>query len=574
MKLKSLIWTLAIVLIAGTACNRKVVPTTTKVAGENQFDEASYSYFYVEAIKQKLLGNVGDALKYFEQCIKINPRSDASYYQMAQIVLMNGDVKDGKDFVKKAIDINEKNVWYLTMLASIYYQQKDIDSAIIYYQKAVKLFPERKNLELSLGNLYTEDSKYQKAYDIFNGFDTKYGVNEQSTISTIRCLMAEEKYEEALVKSKALLKLDPESIVYNGILAEIYRSLGENDEARSVYDKLLEDNPGDPQTQLALCNFLVETKNYDDLFLILNEVILNDKVNRQAKISLIAKLIDLPGTGKNFEDRLMNAITVLEANYDKDYIVPLLRPELLIKENRLKEASDLLESIVKALPDDYYAWEKLLLVYLQEGDYKSLMNWGEKCATKYNTSYLAKVLYANGAMEEGKYNIALDELKKAEILAGDNKDSLVQVITMKADIYYRMKDYKRTFELFDSALIYNNNDLTVLNNYAYYLAQQGMKLKEAEEMIEKVIAKEGNNNTFLDTYAWVLYKRGKTREAASVMQKIIQSGDTSSAEYFEHYGYILKRLGKCDQAVDNWKEAIKLDSTKTNLEKEIKDCTR
>ncbi len=574
MKIKSLIFTLVVIFIAGTACTKKIVPSSSKAATEMGFDEASYSYFYVEAIKQKLLGNVGDALKYFEQCIKINPGSDASYYQMAQIVLMNGDVKDGKDFIKKAISINGKNVWYLTMLASVYYQQKDIDSAIIYYQKAVNLFPERKNLELALGNLYYEDGRYGKAYDIFNGFDTKYGINEESTISSIKCLMAEEKYQEALTKSKELLKLDPGNIVYNGILAEVYRSLGENDMARSVYDSILEDNPDDPQTQLALCNFLIETKNYDDLFLILNQVILNEKVTRQNKVALIARLIDLPGTDNDFSDRIMNAITVLEANYDKDYIVPLLRPELLIKENRLKEAADLLKNIVTALPDDYYAWEKLLLVYLQEADYKNLMDWGEKCATKFNTSYLAKVLYANGAMEEKKYSVALDELKKAEILAGDNKDSLVQVITMRADIYYRMKDYKKTFELFDQALKYNNNDLTVLNNYAYYLAQQDMKLKEAEEMIKKVISEEGDNNTFLDTYAWVLYKRGKTKDAAAIMQKIISQGNTLSAEYYEHYGYILKKQGKCKLAVENWKQAIKLDSTKVNLEKEINDCTR
>ena len=48
-----------------------------------------------------------------------------------------------------------------------------------------------------------------------------------------------------------------------------------------------------------------------------------------------------------------------------------------------------------------------------------------------------------------------------------------------------------------------------MNNYAYYLAEQNMKLKEAEEMARKVIEKEKDNTTYLDTYGWVLYKRGK-----------------------------------------------------------------
>ena len=41
--------------------------------------------------------------------------------------------------------------------------------------------------------------------------------------------------------------------------------------------------------------------------------------------------------------------------------------------------------------------------------------------------------------------IALEELRKAEILAGDNKDYMVQVLTMRADVYYRMKDYDKAF---------------------------------------------------------------------------------------------------------------------------------
>jgi Tfp pilus assembly protein PilF len=181
-------------------------------------------------------------------------------------------------------------------------------------------------------------------------------------------------------------------------------------------------------------------------------------------------------------------------------------------------------------------------------------------------------LYANGALESGKYSIALDELKKAEILAVDNKEFIVQVLTMRADIYYRMKDYLKAFETFEKALKTDNEDLTVINNYAYYLAEQNTNLKEAEEMAKRVIEKEKGNNTFLDTYGWVLYKRGKLNEAARVMESIISSGDKPDAVWYEHYGYILKKQKKCTKAVDNWNIALKLDSTKTDLIKEIENC--
>ena len=366
---------------------------------DNNYDAAAFNYVYVEALKQKLMGNSGDALNALEQCIKINPQNDAVYYQMAQIVIANGDLKHGKQYAARALSIDQENIWYLTMLAGLYYQDKNLDSAIIYYEKAVKYFPEKENLQLTLGNLYSEDKKFEKANSIFDSFDKKYGVNEKSTLSSIKNLMAEGKYDDALVRTFSLLKEYPDEVLFNGLLADIYQSKGDSEKALEVYNQLLQRNPDNPQIQLSLCDLLLAEKKYDDLFLLLNTIILNSKVEREAKISLLARLIEIPDLSKESGDKLIIAMMVLEANYKDDNIVPLLRPELMIKQNKLVDASLRLEEIIKANPENYYAWEKLLIVYLQMKDYDKLLTKGEECATKFNRSFPAKILYANGALE-------------------------------------------------------------------------------------------------------------------------------------------------------------------------------
>jgi tetratricopeptide (TPR) repeat protein len=163
-------------------CSKSILTSGTKREIRSSYDAAAFSELYVEALKQKLIGNGGDALKYLEQCIKINPESDAAYYQMAQILISNGDIKNGKKYAAKALEISKENIWYLSMTAELYYREKNIDSAIILYEKAVKYFPEKENLKLTLGNLYSENKKYDKANSIFESFDNKYGVNEKSTL--------------------------------------------------------------------------------------------------------------------------------------------------------------------------------------------------------------------------------------------------------------------------------------------------------------------------------------------------------------------------------------------------------
>lgn len=563
-----------IVVFAIICCNRKIVPTEISGGKEKIYDSAAFEHIFVEAIKQKLMGNPGEAMKYFEQCLKLNTESDGTYYQIAQILLAGGDFINAKKYLLKAYYLDNNNLWYLMMLSGTYYQENNLDSAILYYERAVNNFPKKENLKMTLGNLYTENKKYEKANKIFEDLNNKYGVNEASTLASVKNHIAAEQYDKALDEILKLTEKYPDNILYQGILAEIYRDKDDNVNATKVYDKLIKNDPGNPETQLSLCDFLLKQKKHEDLLSLLNLVVINQGISGEQKMQLFTELFDDKDMMDKYAEKLIVPLMVMEAANEKDILLKLLRPELLSRLKKWNEAAIILEGIIKENPENYYAWEKLLLTYFDTGDYKKLQEKGEECTLKFNRSFLAKILYATGAMENKDFNIALEELRKASILAGNNKDMLLQVLTMKADIYYKMGDFNRSFNTFDEALATDNSDITLLNNYAYYLAEQNLRLKEAEKMAKEVIEKEINNNTFLDTYGWVLYKRGKINDAEKVFQKIIQSGEKPDAEWFEHYGFILKKKKDCNKAIENWNIAIKIDSTKTNLINEIKKCRK
>lgn len=561
---------ICMVIISGS-CEKRITPSLTRRIKE--YDSVAFDRLYVEGIKLKLTGNSGEALKFFEQCIKLNKESDATYYQMAQILIATGDIESGKKNLKKAYEIDDKNLWYIMMLASTYYQEEKIDSAIIYYENAIKYYPEKTEMKMTLGNLYSENRKFDKANRIFESIDEEYGINKSSTVASVQNLMWAERYNEALDKIKQLLEIYPDEILYNGLLAEIYRGLGENNKAMEVYNNMIENYPEDPQTQLSLCDFLINQKRYKELFIIIEKVIMNDNIRREDKLTLFARMIETPAIVETNGNKLQVSLMVLEEEYKNDHVVQILRPEVLLKQNRNNEAENLLEEIIKKQPENYLAFEKLLLLYLDTGNFNKLEERGKECATKFNRSLLAKVLYATGAMENKNYETANEELRKATILAGNNQEMIMQVLSMKADIYYRMKEYEKAFETFEEALKTNKDDMMTLNNYAYYLAEQDKRLKEAEEMARKVIEKEEYNNTYLDTYGWVLYKRGKLRGAEEIFKKIIERGG-DDPEYYEHYGYILKKRKKCEDAIFYWEKALKLDKTKIQLTEEIKNCRK
>jgi tetratricopeptide (TPR) repeat protein len=176
-------------------------------------------------------------------------------------------------------------------------------------------------------------------------------------------------------------------------------------------------------------------------------------------------------------------------------------------------------------------------------------------------------------MELGEYEVADAELKKALILAGNNDEIRVQVLSMTGDLKYRTKDLDGAYAVYEEALSLSPDDPLLLNNYAYFLAEGNRDLKKALKMAEKVMETEGTNPTYMDTYAWVLYKMKKYREAHRVMNAVFEAGGERDPELLEHMGYIKKALGDCDDAIGYWKESLEKDSSKKYLEEEILKCT-
>lgn len=556
------------------SCNKNMTPSLVSVKEIKTFDTAAFNYVFVEGIKQKLMGNGGDALKMLEQAVRINPKSDAGYFQIAQILLATGDLKNGKKYALEAYSLDKSNFWYVIMLAGTYYEEKNIDSAIIFYEKAVKLEPQKESLQITLAGLYSENKKYDRAEQILEEIDRKYGVNKASSGEIVKNLMWSGKWNEALDKANELIKAFPDEILFNGLLAEIYRGKGEPDKASEVYKSLIDRNPGNPEIQLAICDFLIEEKRYDELMALLNTIVLNDRITREDKMTLFARIIENKAILQANMDKVKLSVMVLEAAYPKDDIIMLLRPDALTAAGDLDGAAKRLEEIVKERKENYFAWEKLLFVYLQKADYLNLERKAAECATMFNRSFVAKLLYATAATENGNYKVAGEEIEKAEILAGNDNEMILQVLSLKADLLYRTGEYDKAFAVFREALSRKKDDITIMNNYAYYLAEQNMNLKEAEALAKQVIIKEGNNNTYLDTYAWVLYKRGKYKEAEKIMKSIIDGNNDNDAEYYEHYGYILKKRHNCAEAAKSWEKAISIDKNKTGLMEEINNCKK
>ena len=93
------------------------------------------------------------------------------------------------------------------------------------------------------------------------------------------------------------------------------------------------------------------------------------------------------------------------------------------------------------------------------------------------------------------------------------------------DILHQQGQAEEAFAAYDSCLVWKEDNIGCLNNYAYYLSERGERLSKAEEMSYKTIKAEPKNSTYLDTYAWILYMEKRYAEAKIYIEQAVQNLD-------------------------------------------------
>ena len=142
---------------------------------------------------------------------------------------------------------------------------------------------------------------------------------------------------------------------------------------------------------------------------------------------------------------------------------------------------------------------------------------------------------------------------------------------LRGDFHHTLGQTQLMYADYDSTLIYDPDNINVLNNYAYYLSVEGRNLERALSMSAKTLEAEPLNATYLDTYAWILFKMKRYKEALQYMEKALRYLNADNPEIYEHYGDVLYICGEKEKAVENWHKAKRMNSTSATLDRKIRE---
>jgi tetratricopeptide (TPR) repeat protein len=224
--------------------------------------------------------------------------------------------------------------------------------------------------------------------------------------------------------------------------------------------------------------------------------------------------------------------------------------------------------------DTLPVWIKILQEAVKEENPDEIIRICE-AALEYFPDTPEFYLYSGSAYYIKKeYDTALSVyLSGIEHTPADKLSFLSAFAGQTGDLYYLSEQKAKAYEYYDKALEYNEQNIAVLNNYAYHLALDKADLDKAERMAATAVQMQPNNSTYIDTYAWVFFQKGNYSLAKFYIESAIAKAGQPGGELLEHYGDILLQIGNREKALSEWNKALVLyketGENTENLERKI-----
>ena len=362
------------------------------------------------------------------------------------------------------------------------------------------------------------------------------------------------------------------------VVGSQYMQAGDTVKALEIYDEVRRQEPTNTNLQLATMDYLRDSGKEEGYRRMRDSLLCHPDSPAQLRVLLLKSYISDVQRDSTYAPQLAAAFDTLFSRPQQDPQVYIMKAAYQIFVKQPQEAvMQTMRQVLEVDPGNETALRELLQYYAEQNDGKGVEDISRR-GLNYHPEEIAYAYYLGMALaEQKKLDDAAEVLQQGlRVRTEEVHPGLVSnVFAVLGDIYYQQEKESEAFAAYDSALVYMDDNIMCLNNYAYYLSLKNEQLDKAEEMSYRTIRKEPENITYLDTYAWILFMKGDFAHARTYMDKVVNPERTDAelladkelqGNVIEHAGDVYANLGEMETALRFWKLAKqKKDNTCTPL---------
>lgn len=570
-------------LIAACGTVRK---NTVAEAPRSPYENRLYDYYYSEAVKQKVLGNHDAAYTLLQYCLELNPKAGEALYDLGLYAIYMQNDSLGERYLERAAALEPENIWYREVLSGFYLSRSAWSKAQKCLEEMAELNPKRSDVLMRLVSLYQNDKKYQQAIDVLNRIETLEGKNLQVSMDKYWLYMQLKEKDKAYAELQALSEEFPNDLSYRVILGTQYMANDELDKAKQIFDEVENKDPENQTLCLALMDYAQTIKN-DSLYQAnLNRLLFGEATDEATRLRVMKDYVSQQAQDSLHDAQIRGTFRKLLADSRSSADMWMMYAAYqTLKKDAQDSIAVSLNKVIELEPDNKVALQELILINIKKQDFQGLIHLCQK-AIQYYPDMLVFYYYkglSHYQLDEQQEAIKTFELGLRQEKSSGDEGMVSDMYSILGDLYHEQKLNEKAYAAYDSALVYKDDNLGALNNYAYFLSLENKDLDKAQEMSYKTIQIEPDNVTYLDTYAWILFLKGKYAEAKIYMDKVVgyyeseptdnkgkENKETINGGVLEHAGDIYYHCNEPEKALEYWKKAQKSDGASDLLEQKIK----
>jgi tetratricopeptide (TPR) repeat protein len=477
---------------------------------------------------------VAAADTYYRQAVDTGDRSAVQYWlHRAEYLALKGDAENAEAAIKHALEIQPNDLFIKLKIAQMLLTFKKYDALLDFLGEPDDLTTENPAVQKIIVEAMINTGQLERAQAILQHHRLsgdsewlllfgKYKLVRGAFTDAISHL------ERALEKSKNdpnayyllalayiaadkinlasqtlihLLTIFPGMIDAELALADVYYVKKDYDLSVDYLESVLRKTPENFRAYLMLGNCLLATGRYGDA-----------ELNFQKALSLDARSVParyyLALTNES-AGRSAEAIGLYQSIVEKTPEMAdagLRLSNLLIRENRVKEAFGIFSALVETHPDNGYLKFILASIYQSSQDIENA-----------NHYYKLAVSDQPGLIEGYKRlaDLQADSTAKIAIIrdALEKVPNSIDLQMILVNLYFETTDLDSALALMGRVYSLNPQNMAAANNLSWLYLENGTNLAKAYELARSAFESEPDNPHYAHTLGWAYHKKGINKQA-------------------------------------------------------------
>jgi tetratricopeptide (TPR) repeat protein len=502
---------LLFVIILLSACATSKQSTDLNADKNDSTINYTVSDKFIEAKKNLFQGKTTMAERGFESCIKMNPRHDASYYELARMY-ENINPNKSIELCKTAINIDPKNIWYHELLLRIYQQQKQYSNAIEVNKDLIEISKNRKEYYYQLANLYIRNEEYKQAINIYEQIITKFGY-EDGVMSQIKQIYLKQgNYNKAAETLEEMIKHQPNNKDYYGMLAEIYSKEGRNDKAFTYYQKILEIDPKDGFVHFALADYYRSINDINKAIEELKLGMASPNLDVNSKMKVLLGMLEVSKTDTGFTSSFEELLDIAYSTNPNEPKIIALKADYANGKGNYNDAVKFYRQVLSLDSSKYVIWSQLLSTEEKLANYIAIKDESERALHIFPQQPDLYYYNAIALIKEGNWKKAKERISMgSNFVYNMDQKALFLALQAKAELQLGEKDNGKAN--FERAISMTPNNSEFKKDYAFALASHNLELNLALKYSQEALELNIDNPDYIYVYTYCLFKNGEVTEA-------------------------------------------------------------